>query len=443
MSRLDEQSARLLKDLARSPQEGARSGLDALRSSWPKDDPALLPPRELLDVADLLVPGAPPVPIRIFTPETLAPRPVLVWLHPGGFVAGSVDDIDGVCRTLAADGRCTVVSVEYRLAPECPFPAALDDVDAALAWVVRHEDLLGIDSGRMAVGGQSAGATLAAAIALRLREERRHSPKLQVLAYPVLDPGLAASSYEENDGRLFTRADLRWYWDCYLGGQRAEISPLAAPLYAEDLEGLPEALILAAGHDPARDDSRHYARRLRSAGVPCELAEYPGTIHAFLSFAGILAVAREALALIAARLRENLAASTPRLQHVGLPYPPDRQPEVRPFYGTLLELEEKHVPAALADRPFIWFEAGPGEAELHLLPEAEPTAVSQRHACLETDRLDAIVERLERAGHQVDRYDAIANRRQAFVHDPFGNLLELTEIRGRLGPPRGGRRTAL
>jgi catechol 2,3-dioxygenase-like lactoylglutathione lyase family enzyme len=150
-----------------------------------------------------------------------------------------------------------------------------------------------------------------------------------------------------------------------------------------------------------------------------------------LSFAGILDVAREALALITTRVRERLAPPSGGLHHVGLPYAAHREREARAFYGGLLGLVEKPVPGALADRPFIWFAAGDGGSELHLIPEAGFTRSSgERHACLRTDRLDELTERLSHAGHQVDRYEQIVNRRQAFVHDPFGNLLELTELTG-------------
>jgi acetyl esterase len=438
MPTLDPQAAALLDrlaadgggdDIADDGLSDDESRLAQLRAPWPAEDPALLAPQPLPDVAELVVPGDPPVPVRVFTSPGARPAPWLLWLHPGGFVAGRVADIDGVCRALAADARCTVVSVEYRLAPEAPFPAALDDVDTALAWLYAHAAAFGLASDRYAIGGQSAGATLAAGLALRLRDEGRAAPALQVLAYPALDPALAAPSYVENDGVLFTTAGFAWDWDRYLGERRAAPPPQAAPLYAKSLAGVAPVLLLAAGNDPARDDSRRYHARLTDAGVESELVEYPGTIHAFLSFAGALDVAQEALALIACRLRACLAPETPALHHVGLPYSPGRAADARTFYGGLLGLKEQPLPAALADRPFLWFALGDG-AELHLIPEAVAPVQSERHVCLSTSRLNEIADRLHRAGHIVERYEAVVNRPQAFVHDPFGNLLELTEIRG-------------
>src|SRR5690242_12017645 len=148
---------------------------------------APLAPVPLPAVADLLMPGEPPVGVRVYTPDVIAPRGALVWLHPGGFVAGEIEDIDGVCRTMAAEGRCTVISVDYRLAPAHPFPAAVEDTLTVLAWLREHAGTLGVDAERIAVGGQSAGATIAAGALLRMRDAGSRLPVLQVLAYPVLD----------------------------------------------------------------------------------------------------------------------------------------------------------------------------------------------------------------------------------------------------------------
>ena len=427
----DPQTEALLEQLG-AVANSTVADLAAQRESWPASDPALLAPRPLADVCELVLPTEPPVAVRIYTPVGQPPRAVIVWLHPGGFVAGHLDDIDGVCRALAEDSDATVMSVAYRLAPEHPYPAAVDDVTAVLTWLHDHAASLGLDCDRIGVGGQSAGATLAAAACLRLRDEGRPLPVLQVLAYPVLDPALAAPSYVENDGKLFTRAQLSRDWELYLGERRERPPAYAAPLLADDLGGLPPALVLAAGHDPARDDSRRYAQRLREAGVDCELLEYPSTIHAFLSFAGVLGVAREALEVIADRLRVGLGPVEPCLHHVGLSYPPEAAMQARDFYRDLLGLRELRVPAALADRPFLWFSAG-AAAELHLIPERVVRVAGDRHTCLAVASLDGIAAGLEAAGHTVERYVDIVNRPQAFVRDPFGNLLELTELHGAPG----------
>jgi acetyl esterase len=423
---LDSQTRALVERL--SGDSSPTPSLENMRAPLEPHMVQELAPRDLLDVADLMVPGPAPVPIRVFVPHVPGPRPVLIWLHPGGFVAGEVNDVDGICRILAADGRCTVVTIDYRLAPEHPFPAAIDDVTAVVEWIVAHAETLGVDSERFAIGGQSAGATIAASATLRLRDEDGPRPAFQVLAYPVLDPALDKPSYVENDHRfLFTTEETAWCWKHYLSGTLA--SPLAAPLTAPRLDGVPPALILAAGFDPSRDDSRLYHRRLIDQGIASELVEYPHTIHAFLSFAAELDVAWEALHLISARLRERLGSSRARLHHVAVPYAPGAQDQVRRFYGALLGLTELPVPEAFADRSFVWFAAGTGE--LHLIPE--PWSAwddrSDRHACLSVDRFDEILERLEADEYPIDRYDLLTDRAQAFVHDPFGNLVELTTDR--------------
>jgi acetyl esterase len=384
-------------------------------------------PGQLLDVADLVIPGEWPVPIRLFVPRSSAPRPSLIWLHPGGFVAGDIDDVDGVCRTLAADGQCMVVSIDYRLAPEHPFPAAVDDVTIVFEWLLAHAGTLGLDRERIAIGGQSAGATIAASTALRLRDRQAPHPAYQILAYPILDPVLDKPSYTENDHDfLFTTEETAWCWKHYLGDEPP--SPLAAPLTMPRLNDLPPSLILAAGLDPSRDDSRLYHQRLIDDGSESELVEYPHTIHAFLSFAAELDVASEALALISTRLRDRLACSQQwRLHHVALPYTPGAQDAARRFYQQLLGLTEIPVPDAFAGRSFVWFAVGAGQ--LHLIPEpglSRKAESSDRHPCLSVDNLDETLSRLEAAGHRIDRYESLADRSQAFVRDPFGNLIELT-----------------
>lgn len=423
---LDPQTRALVERLP-NDDPGSNPSIEDMRAPLEAHMLRELGPRDLLGVTDLLVGGEPPVPIRLFVPRAPVPRPALIWLHPGGFVAGELGDVDGVCRILAADGCCTVIAVGYRLAPEHPFPAAIDDVTAVVTWIRGHGKTLGIDPGRLAIGGQSAGATIAASTTLALRDKGGPDLALQVLAYPVLDPTLDKPSYVENDHHfLFTTARTAWCWEQYLGA--APVSPLAAPLTAPRLDRLPAALILAAGFDPSRDDSRHYHERLLSDGTVSELIEYPHTIHAFLSFAAELDVAWEALRVIATRLRERLGSREGRLHHVALPYAPGAQNQVRQFYGSLLGLRELPVPEAFRDRSFVWFAAGTGE--IHLIPEPSPqNNGSERHACLAIDRLDETLQRLEAAGYQVDHSDLLTSRRQAFVHDPFGNLVELTDDR--------------
>lgn len=425
---VDPQTAALLRRL--DAEDGGSDDLADLRRPWPADDPALLPPRPLAAVTDLLVPADPPIPVRIYVPDPPGRRPALIWLHPGGFVAGQLDDIDGLCCALADESGCVVVSIAYRLAPEHPFPAALDDVTAAVRWLGEHGATLGVDPDRLAIGGQSAGATLAASCAWQLRDDDA-SPRLvlQVLAYPVLDPRLDAPSYTENaEGFHFTPGGLGWSWQQYLGSRSADPPSAATPLYAESVRGVAPTLLLAAGRDPARDDSRRYRDKLLADDVEVELVEYPRTIHAFLSFAGVLDVAREALALIAATLRERLGSARPWLQHVTVPYATRREQATRAFYAEALGLSPKPVPEAFAGRGFIWFVAGDAGQELHLIPEEPTDDRSERHMCLAVARLEETVGCLRRLGHDVELHELIPDRPQAFVRDPSDNLLELTRL---------------
>ncbi|GLY85841.1 alpha/beta hydrolase [Actinoallomurus iriomotensis] len=240
-----------------------------------------------------------PVLVRLYrTPG--GPRPILLWLHGGAFIGGSVRDLDHVCSRLARLSGCAVASLEYRLAPEHPFPAALHDTRDAMRWLAEHGPVLGGD-GRLAAGGQSAGANLVAAACLAGRDEGDPPPARQVLCYPLLDFGQDTDSAREFDG-VFLSARPGWANAAYLAGR--EVTPYAAPLRAESLAGLPPALVIGAGRDPLRDDARAYAARLDAAGVDVTHVEYAGTMHAFLNFCGALSAGDHAIGLIAAELRE-------------------------------------------------------------------------------------------------------------------------------------------
>ena len=229
-------------------------------------------------VVDRTIPG--PVRIRVYEPlGDERARPVLVYFHGGGWVLGSLDTHDGVCRALCARTPCVVVAVDYRLAPEHRFPAAVDDAWAATAWVVEHAASLGADPARIAVGGDSAGGNLAAAVTFRARATGL-SLAFQLLVYPVTDADLDTASYLENaTGYGLTRDAMRWYWDQYLGPDGDRADPEAAPLRAGDLAGLPPALVITAEFDVLRDEGEAYAGRLEAAGVAAELSRYEGLIH--------------------------------------------------------------------------------------------------------------------------------------------------------------------
>lgn len=258
--------------------------------------PAFGEPVELADVRDATAAG---VPVRVYRPEAEGALPAIVHLHGGGWVLGDFDTHDAVCRDLAAGSGCAVVAVDYRLAPEHPFPAALED---SLA-VVRAVDELGLDPERVGVFGDSAGGGLAAVIARELRGAVRH----QALVYPVCDARVGATdSYARyGEGHFMTTGDMRWFVDHYAAGVDPT-DPRLSPLAAEDLTGAAPATIVLAECDPLRDEGVAYARRLEEAGVEVELREYPGQIHPFVLLAGVIDDGRDARAFVARRLSESL-----------------------------------------------------------------------------------------------------------------------------------------
>lgn len=226
---------------------------------------------------------------RVYTPAGSGPWPALIYFHGGGWVVADLDTHDVICRRLCRDTPCTVVSVEYRLAPEHPFPAAYDDAVDSVAWVAGHAAELNVDSTRMAVGGDSAGGNLAAAACLHYRIPQPHLIHAQVLAYPVLDAMASLPSYNEfSEGCGLTRDAMLWFVRQYVPAGTDPKDPRISPLYADSLEGLPPALVLTAECDVLRDEGERYAERLRSAGVAVDYHRYAGTIHSFLRYAGVL-----------------------------------------------------------------------------------------------------------------------------------------------------------
>jgi acetyl esterase len=275
---------------------GAR---EALRELLVDDDPS----DDDLMVRDLSIPGpegpGTGLPIRTYRPPSAEPLPVLVYFHGGGWVRGDLDTHDGLCRLLAEAVDCVVVSVAYRRAPEHPFPAPVHDAYAATTWAAAHAGIVGGDPDRVAVGGDSAGGNLAAAVTLLARDRDGPDIAHQTLIYPVTDYDLHTDSYHENAaGYLLSRASMRWYWERYLDDAVDGANPYASPLRALDLSGLPPATVVTAGYDPLRDDGAAYADRLRESGVSVTHANYPGMVHVFASFPD-LERARDARATIA------------------------------------------------------------------------------------------------------------------------------------------------
>ncbi len=260
-------------------------------------------------VRDLSLPGAAgALRVRLYRPSSGHELPLIVFFHGGGFVICDIEVYDDLCRLLTRYSGCAVASVEYRLAPETPFPGPLEDCYCALEHLARNGADLGIDPTRLAVAGDSAGGNLATATALLARE--RHGPALryQALLYPALDPQCASASAEQlATGYLLTRATMRWFWSCYLSTPLDAANPLAAPLKA-DVTGLPPATLITAEFDPLHDEGEAYADHLRAAGVAVVGRRYLGMIHGFASMPYVTPVADRALADVGADLRSALSA---------------------------------------------------------------------------------------------------------------------------------------
>lgn len=245
--------------------------------------------------------------LRVYTPPGDGPHPAIVYFHGGGWVLYELDTFNPICRDLAHFTGATVVSVAYRLAPEHPFPAAVDDAHAAVRWVAEHGAEIDVDGRRIAVAGDSAGGNLAAVMALRCRDE---GPPLafQLLLNPVTDHDFDTGSYHEfADGHFLTRPQMHWYWDRYLPETARRDHPWASPLRAPDLAGLAPALVLTAECDPLRDEGEAYAARLAGAGVDVGLVRTPGVIHGFLNLGATTPKTEGVFREVAAALRAALA----------------------------------------------------------------------------------------------------------------------------------------
>ena len=268
---------------------------------------ALAPPPEALppihDVTDTTAPGpAGDIPVRIYRPSDATDLPVLVWIHGGGWVIGDLDSGEFPCRRIATETPCVVVAVDYRLAPEHPYPAAVEDAEAATRWALA--ELAGGDGARLAVGGDSAGGNLATIVARHLRDDGV-DVALQVLVYPVTDCDFTSASYRENGlGYLLDLPAMVWFWGHYQPDPAARTHADCSPLRADDLAGMPPAWVVTAGFDPLRDEGRAYARALQDAGVEVTHREYEGLIHAFFTMNLAMDAAAEAQDDAAAALRE-------------------------------------------------------------------------------------------------------------------------------------------
>jgi acetyl esterase len=251
-------------------------------------------PSELKSVQPIAIPSpAGSIPARIYTPLKLRNAgglaPGLVFFHGGGWVIGDLDTHDVVCRKLADEGQLIVISVDYRLAPEHKFPAAVDDAIAATTWIAGHAKELGIDASRLAVGGDSAGGNLAAVVAISARDGNGPAITGQVLIYPATDFAMTHASHREPETSiLLTHSVIRWFRDHYLNGISDIGDWRASPARAGTFAGLPPAYVLTAGADPLRDEGDEFARRLKEAGVAVTYRTFPGQFHGFFTMGKLL-----------------------------------------------------------------------------------------------------------------------------------------------------------
>lgn len=289
-------------DIASSTPEEARAFYRAVGAMFG-------PGPEVASVADRSVPGpAGEIPVRIYTPQGAGPFGVLVYYHGGGWVIGDLDTHDRECRMLCADASCVVVSVDYRLAPEHPYPAAVEDAFAALQWAGENAAALGGDPQRLAVGGDSAGGNLAAVVSQLARDAGGPAVRFQLLVYPVVDvrsPSGFASRDENREGPFLTLDVMQWFERHYFSkGDAGRREPKASPLLAPSLAGLPPALVITAELDPLRDEGEAYAAALQEAGVATTLHRYTGLPHMSFQLSAISTEARRMLAEASAAVRK-------------------------------------------------------------------------------------------------------------------------------------------
>jgi acetyl esterase len=294
-----------VKNISDFPVEGARQLIVQMNAEAPR--------AEVAEARDITIPGpAGDIPARLYRPQGSAADdtlPVLVYYHGGGWTIGDIDTHDATTRLLANRAGIAVVSVDYRLAPEHVFPAAVDDCFAATQWIATNGSELGVDGSRLAVGGDSAGGNLAAVVALMARDAGGPEIRLQVLVYPGVDARLAHASIDENaTGLLLTKQDMEWFYGHYgLGSVVQADDWRLSPMLAESHAGLPPAVVITAEYDPLRDEGNAYADVLREAGVEVDHQQYDGMIHAFFTMAGEVDAADDAQERVAKALVSALA----------------------------------------------------------------------------------------------------------------------------------------
>jgi len=254
--------------------------------------------------------------IRLYYPSRRASLPLLVYFHGGGFVLCDLESHDAFCRELAKASGCAIASVEYRLAPENPFPIPLEDCYAATRWLSRNATRLGCDAGRIGVGGDSVGGNLATCVALLARDRRGPNLRHQLMLFPATDAACNTRSMREfSTGYLLSARMMRWFWQCYTGDAISGDHPLVSPLRAANISGLPPASIVTAEFDPLRDEGEDYADKLRAAGVCVIARRYLGVIHGFALMPFVSDLGARMIADVAEDLRTYLAvAGTSRIR---------------------------------------------------------------------------------------------------------------------------------
>ncbi len=293
--------------IASGTPEAARNGFRTLTVDLRQPE-AVVP---VSGVEDLEIPGpAGPLAARVYRPESWGTVPTVLFIHGGGFVIGDLDTHDNQCRTICREVEAVVLSVGYRLAPEAPFPAAVEDCGAALNWTAEHVQELGGDPKRLAIAGDSAGGNLAAVTAQLARGAGGPRISAQLLIYPgtdFRDDGARYPSRAENaDGYFLTAEDMRWFSENYVGSSDPS-DPSLSPILSENLAGLPPAVVVTAEYDPLRDEGEAYARALEQAGVPVTLVRYDGLIHGFFDLAPLSPAAAVAVGETCANLKRLLA----------------------------------------------------------------------------------------------------------------------------------------
>jgi acetyl esterase len=296
----------------------AAMGGPPLHTLTPADARAMVLPADLGGVEQPLhrvesrtVPGPDgPIPVRIYTPDGNGALPALVYFHGGGFLLGDLDMSDRQCRQLAHHSGCVVISVDYRLAPEHKFPAAVDDAFAATVYVATHAAEFGIDAGRIAVGGDSAGGTLATVVAMMAHDRGGPALIFQLLIYPLVNVNDdSPSMHEFAEDHFLTKDVMDYFMGHYVPAAADRRDPRASPLLATSLSGLPPAFVITAECDPLRDQGEAYARRLRDSGVRVVHKRYDGMIHPFFSLGGIIDGGQAAIVESAAALRHAVAGA--------------------------------------------------------------------------------------------------------------------------------------